>query len=117
MLPIHLGVAIRNKTPQSFGEVVINVSINIPQHARITSTKASVGTFEWTAHQVYGDTVTGHGQWTIPHLAAYARARVSFVAELIDAEVNDQVTVRAHLASSHPVALSVDQTSIVTVVA
>ena len=111
-----MGVAIRNKTPQTFNDVLIEITTTIPQNVRVTSTKTNLGTFEWQRHTLHTTHVIGKGQWKINSLSGYARARLSFIVGFNAPIVGDEVLVEAKIVSSHPEALSVEQTKTVTIV-
>ena len=38
--------------------------------AAVISTDAEFGSFEWKQQKIQGETVTGHGEWTIARLPA-----------------------------------------------
>ena len=111
-----MAIAIRNRTPQPYEDVVIEVDASIPAHARISSSTVRIGTFEWSEHSVHGTTVKGRGQWTIPQLAAKDYQRLTFDVELSEPAVNDEIVITTNVVSSHPAALVVEKTKTVTVV-
>ena len=111
-----MAVAIRNRTPQPYEDIVIEVDASIPAHARISSSTVRIGTFEWSEPSVHGTTLTGRGKWTIPQLTAKEYQRLTFDVELNEPAVNDEIVITTNVVSSHPAALVVEKTKTVTVV-
>ena len=111
-----MAIGIRNKTPNTYKNVVIEAVVTIPHNTRVHSTTASIGTFEWTTQSIHGDDVTGRVTWSIEELASYADVRLQFKVDLNEAKVGDDVAVRSYVVSSQPTAWSVEQTKTVIVV-
>jgi len=111
-----MSITIRNRTPQTFKDVVINIDAVIPPHARVFDSKASIGTIEWLHHSTHATHVAGHGQWHITRLTGNKYLRLSFKVLLSHAVVDDTVTITTSVDSAQPAALAAEQTKIITIV-